>query len=82
MNLQERMKKYAASFKDEAHCYTDNEMALYSDLQSTVQALEVAREALSYAIWQCEGKGIAQYEHLTGKTRRALQIINKILGKD
>jgi hypothetical protein len=46
MNLQERMKKYAASFKDEAHCYTDNEMALYSDLQATVRSLEAAEQML------------------------------------
>lgn len=90
--LQERMKKYAElqSFSHPATVESLNKHVsdiylqfpiIYHDLQATVRALEVAREAIAYAIWQHEGGVTREHNHWTGKIREALQLINQTLGK-
>jgi hypothetical protein len=74
------MKKYAAEAQRDPNC-TVIDIAMLTDLQTATQALEVAREAVSYALWQHEGRGTEQHGHWSAKHREALKTINDLLGE-
>lgn len=82
MSLHERMKKYAERL------YTHEEKALLSDLQATVRALEVAREAL--VVYSDRDNWIPTIPHGLSciariqeeKAQQALKAIDEIMGTD
>ncbi len=68
MSLQERMKKYAELVNSKTFTNYGNDML--TDLQATVRALEVAREALEFYA-----------ENRSYIAEQALQLINQTIGK-
>lgn len=74
-NITERMKKYAELIKNKVFLnYCDD---MFTDLQSTMNALEVAREALS----TCRLFAGCEREYDEQAVEEALQQINQILGE-
>lgn len=78
-NLTERMKKYALAvdgYTPEEH----REAAMFADLQATMRALEVAKEALSIIKTGKDKMGL-KHDFPSETAEEALKTIDEILGK-